>query len=179
MVSRFKNALPYAVLLVGTAGFYFLTTRIEYTPRPGQFGPDLWPKLANGLIAVVCIFELVRALLTETRVEAVGITEQFEQSEAAGDEDDAPRRPLLLAAGIGMTIAYGALVNQLGFPLATFLYLATFMYVGGFRSHGAIWLSSLIGSASLTVLFMKVVYVSLPRGAAPFDRITDLLTGSF
>lgn len=177
MVSRFKNALPYAVLLVGTAGFYLLTSRIEYTSRPGQFGPDLWPKLAIGVIAIVCLFELLRALLTETRVEAVGITEQFEQSEAA--EDDAPRRPLLLAAGIGMTIAYGALVNQLGFPLATFLYLATFMYVGGFRSHGVIWLSSLIGSASLTVLFMKVVYVSLPRGSAPFDRITDLLTGSF
>ncbi|ARP99271.1 tripartite tricarboxylate transporter TctB family protein [Pseudorhodoplanes sinuspersici] len=176
MVIRFKNALPYLVLLAGAVGFYVLTLRIEYTSRPGQLGPDTWPKLAIGLIAIVCLFELLRALATENRAEAVGITEQLEQGETA--EDDAPRRPLLLAAGIGMTIAYGALVSQIGFPLATFLYLAAFMYVGGFRSHGAIWLSSIIGSASLTVLFLKVVYVSLPRGAAPFDRITDLLTGS-
>ncbi len=177
MAVRFKNALPYAVLLAGTVCFYLLTLRIEYASRPGQFGPDLWPKLAIGLIAIVCLFELLRALITENRVEAVGITEQLEQGEA--DEDDAPRRPMLLVAGIGMTIAYGAFVNQLGFPLATFLYLVAFMYVGGFRSHATIWLASLIGSASLTVLFMKVVYVSLPRGTAPFDRITDLLTGSF
>jgi hypothetical protein len=179
MVIRFKNALPYIVLLAGAAGFYLLTLRIEYTSRPGQFGPDLWPKLAIGLIAIVCLFEILRALITVNRVEAVGITEQLEQGEAPEAGDDAPRRPMLLAAGIGMTLAYGALVTQLGFPLATFLYLAAFMYVGGFRSHGAIWGLSLIGSTSLTVLFLKVVYVSLPRGVAPFNRITDVLTGSF
>ena len=177
MAARFKNALPYAVLLAGTVYVYLLALRIEYTSRPGQFGPDLWPKLAIGLIAIVCLFELLRALITENRVEAVGITEQLEQSEPA--EDDAPRRPMLLALGIGMTLAYGAFVSQLGFPLATLLYLAAFMYVGGFRSHAAIWLLSLGGAALLTVLFLKVVYVSLPRGIFPFDRITDLLTGSF
>ena len=177
MSDRVKNALPYALLLIGAIGFYLLAQQIQYDARPGQWGPDLWPKLAIGLIVVVCLFELLRAFFSDGRVEAVGITEQFEQGEPAVEE--APRRPILLIAGIGLTIAYGMLVNTLGFPLATFLFLVAFMYVGGFRSHGVILLSSLIGAVAFTVAFLRIVYVSLPRGTPPFDRVTDLLTGSF
>ena len=34
---------------------------IEYTPRARRARPDFWPKVAIGLMAVVCLFEIVRA----------------------------------------------------------------------------------------------------------------------
>ena len=176
-MARVRAAAPYAVLLLGAAALYLLASRIDYTARPGQLGPDFWPKLAIGLIAVICLVELVKAAVAGRPTQTLGIAERLDRGDDEGDE--APARPTLLAAGIVMTLAYGAVIGVLGFPVSTFLYLVLFMYVGGFRSHAAIWLSSLVGVVLLTLVFLKVVYVSLPRGTPPFDRATDLLTGWF
>ena len=175
--ANIRAAAPYILLLAGAAALYIVAAQITYPARPGQLGPDFWPKLALGLIGVVCLIEITKALVSGHETQAVGIADVIEVGEE--EEDEAPRQPMLLAAGIGLTVAYGALVGVLGFTLATFLYLVAFMYVGGFRSHLAIWLSSLVGTVALALLFLKVVYVSLPRGVPPLDRLTDLLTGSF
>jgi putative tricarboxylic transport membrane protein len=71
------------------------------------------------------------------------------------------------------------LITTLGFPLATFLYLIAFMYLGGYRVHLVIWLAGFVGSVLLSLIFLRLVYVSLPRGAPPFDRVTDLLVNLF
>jgi ABC-type sulfate transport system permease component len=48
------------------------------------------------------------------------------------------------------------------------------MYVGRYRDHGAIWITSAAVTILCGVLFLRIAYVSLPRGIAPFDRITDV-----
>jgi ABC-type amino acid transport system permease subunit len=173
--SRLGSAAPYAVLLA-TAGFaYVLAGRIDYGARPGQIGPDFWPKVAIGLIAFVCLFEIVKVALGAGK-DAHGIGDQLSSAE---EEDEGPRRLPLLLSGVVITIAYGALIPVLGFPVTTFVYMVGFMYLGGFRSHLGIWLSSFLGVAVLSVLFLKVVYVSLPRGIPPFDRVTDFIVALF
>jgi hypothetical protein len=82
-------------------------------------------------------------------------------------------------AGAGLTLAYGVFIPYLGFPLATFVFLVAFMYLGGYRSHLAIWASSAVGLLLLATIFLNVVYVSLPRGVPPFDRLTDMIVGLF
>src|SRR5205085_12116362 len=63
MSSRIRSALPYAIGL-GVAVLLFISaSHIQYTPRPGQIGPDFWPKIAIALMAVVCLIEIVRALV--------------------------------------------------------------------------------------------------------------------
>ena len=69
---------------------------------------------------------------------------------------------------------YAVLVPVLGFILGTFLFLAAFMYVGRYRDHGAIWGTSALVTILCGILFLRIAYVSLPRGIAPFDRITDI-----
>jgi putative tricarboxylic transport membrane protein len=78
-----------------------------------------------------------------------------------------------------LTLAFGASITILGFPVATFIYLVAFMYLGGYRVHGIIWLSSLVGTLIIANLFLNLVYVSLPRGIPPFDRVTDVIISMF
>jgi putative tricarboxylic transport membrane protein len=95
------------------------------------------------------------------------------------EEDDAPRSNLLLGVGVVLTVAYGASVTILGFLISTFLFAVLFMYAGRYRAHAVIWLTSAAGVLALFLLFQKVVYVSLPRGVPPFDRVADLILSFF
>lgn len=176
MKSRVSAALPYVLLLVVSLVLWRFANHIDVSARPGQLGPDFWPKVAIGLMAVVSLIELARAVVSPNHREAHGITDQLESAEPLPDADEAGDRSLpLLLGGMAMCGGYALSLGIIGFPLATFLFLAGFMYLGRFRRHAMIWTSSLIGAAVLSVLFLKVVYVSLPRGIAPFDTITDLI----
>ena len=46
--------------------------------------------------------------------------------------------------------------------------------IGGFRAHRTIWLTSLLVTVLCGVLFLRVAYVSLPRGVEPFAMATDV-----
>jgi putative tricarboxylic transport membrane protein len=71
-----------------------------------------------------------------------------------------------------MTVAYAYFVTALGFILCTFLYFVVFMIVGRYRKIWAILANSVVGTLALVVIFMKIVYVSLPLGQEPFSRVT-------
>jgi hypothetical protein len=70
-------------------------------------------------------------------------------------------------------------VTILGFMISTFLFMVLFMYAGRYRAHLAVWLSSAVGTVLLTLLFQKVVYVSLPRGVEPFSHVADAFLALF
>ena len=83
--------------------------------------------------------------------------------------------PVLLVLGILATLGYVGLVTRLGFFLSTTLYLAGFLVIGGYRRWGVLAMVSALGALVLMFIFMKVVYVSLPIGVAPFSAITLFL----
>jgi len=169
--SALRLALPYVVGLAIAALLYFFAQQIEYTPRPGTLGPDVWPKAAIVLMAVVCAFEIVRAFIG-MKHEPHGVAEVLEKDEA---DEQAPSYPGLLAGGIVLTAAYAFVVDILGFLLSTFLFLAAFMYVGRYRNHVAIWSVSAAVTLLAALIFIRFAYVSLPRGTPPFDAITDFV----
>lgn len=178
MQARVSAALPYVALLMVAAVLYRLTNHFDVEARPGELGPDFWPKLAIGLLAVVSLVELARALVSPRHGEVHGIADQIEATEPIDKELTDRSLPLLLG-GMGLSVGYAVSLGIIGFPLATFAFLVTFMYLGRFRRHGMIWLSSFIGAALLSFLFLKVVYVSLPRGMAPFSLVTDTIISLF
>jgi len=178
--SRVAAALPYAVLILVSAALWHFASQIEVAARPGQLGPDFWPKLAIGLMAIVSLVELVRAIISPHHAEAHGITDQLEAAEPAVEAEElSDRSPALLLGGMGMCVAYALALGIIGFPLSTFFFLVAFVYLGRFRSHRMIWASAFIGTAVLSFLFLKVVYISLPRGIAPFDAVTDFIIGLY
>ena len=160
------RVLPYAVMLAATALLWIAATRIE-TGTGGRVGPDLWPKAILGFMALLCIYEIGRRVLTRGSEGAAGLVKMGEAAEAPR-----ARRPAMLAAGIGLIAAYVAAVPWIGFFTATAVFLAAFTWAGGFRRPVAVAVVSLAGSLALLVMFMRIAYISLPLGEGPFRALS-------
>lgn len=172
--TRLHSALPYLIWLGVAAVLWWLTGQITYDARPGQIGPTFWPRVAILIMAAAAAIEVARKFLARDPAREVrGIGEALDGDEEADDE--APRVPLLLYSGMALTGAYAVFVSTLGFVLSTFLYLLAFMYVGRYRNHIVIWLTALLGTLLFAAVFLKLVYVSVPRGSPPFDGVTQLV----
>jgi hypothetical protein len=167
----FRSIVPYAVGLAIAAVLYLYAGTFDYAPRPGQLGPEMWPRLAILLMGGSCLFEILRRLIVGNQ-DAAGFLEAFDREPEV--EDKQPVYPRLLVGGIVLMAIYAVLVPMLGFILGTFLFLAAFMYVGGYRAHCAIWGTSAAVTIFCGILFLRIAYVSLPRGVPPFDRATDI-----
>ena len=164
--ARAKAILPYAALLAAAAYLYHDAGSFAAAGKPGQLGPDFWPRAVLGLLMIVCALEIGRHALFARALPA--------PAEAAAG-DDAPRIPRLLAGGIVLTALYVPGMDYLGFFLATVVYLAAFMAVGRYRRWGVIATTSILGSLAFVYVFMKVVYVSLPLGVGPFRLVSTTL----
>ena len=170
MMARLKPMLPYAALLAGAAFLFHDTARFAALGRPGQLGPDFWPRAVLVLLMLVCAFQIARLALVAGIAAAPQAKSLHEQ-----EQEEGPRYPGLLAGGIVLTIVYVPAMEYLGFFLATALYLAGFMLVGRYRRAGVIAASSVLGSLAFVFVFMKIVYVSLPLGVGPFLQVSTAL----
>jgi putative tricarboxylic transport membrane protein len=97
---------------------------------------------------------------------------------AAGEdspEEPGKSYPGRLITGMVMTVAYVFLVGKLGFLICTFFYIGLFIYLGRYTRVWVILANSVAGALLLSFIFMKVVYVSLPMGIAPFSTISSYL----
>jgi putative tricarboxylic transport membrane protein len=162
LAAGLQASLPYAVVFAAAAFFYFVAGRFQYAARPGELGPDVWPKAILALAMAVCTLQIAWQL-----VRPAG-----DSPKAESGEQSAPRVPHLLAAGIVLTLAYVAVLEYLGFFLATAAYLALFMVIGRFRRPLAVTATSLLGSLAFVFFFMKIVYVSLPLGVGAFQAVS-------
>ena len=169
---QLRSIIPYAAGLALAGVLYVYAGQIGYTPRAGQLGPDTWPKMAIALMAAACAFEIVRRLVIGATL-ARGVVDLLEQGHE--EEEAAVTYPWMLAGGIALVTAYALVVNTLGFLLATFLFITAFMYLGRYRNHVAIWSIGVAATFVIALLFLRIAYVSLPRGEPPFDRFTDFI----
>jgi putative tricarboxylic transport membrane protein len=169
MPRRLKGVLPYAALFIGAAYLFHDAATFAAAARPGQLGPDFWPRAVLVLLMVVCGYEVLRKLLFDRAVAAPAA--EPPQAQAAHDDEAppaSPRFPLRLGVGIALSIAYVLTLDELGFFVGTALYLALFMVTGRYYRSRVVLLSSVLGSLAFVFVFMKVVYVSLPLGVGPF-----------
>jgi putative tricarboxylic transport membrane protein len=170
MGSRAKAIAPYAAVLAIAAFLFWNTASFAALGRPGQLGPDFWPKAVLVLLMATCAIEILRASVASSiRPGAIARAKQPET------EEEGARFPMLLGAGIVLTILYVPGMQVLGFFLATAVYLAAFMVVGRYRRYGVIATTSLVGSVVFVFVFMKIVYVSLPLGIGPFQSVSTAL----
>lgn len=154
-----RRAVPYLLAVAVAAGLYLLTLAFP-PPRPGTLGGAFWPRAAIALMAIAALWELI--------VIVRGAAARERRIDEEPDAADA-RHPLLLAGGIVLVVAYAAAITTLGYVLASFLFLVAFMYLGGYRRHRVIWASAVLGIIAVAFVFLKIVYVSLPRGVPPFE----------
>jgi putative tricarboxylic transport membrane protein len=171
MSGKLASLSPYVALCAAAAWLYRDAGAFAAAARPGQLGPDFWPRAVLVLLIGVCACEIVRRVLFER------LARDDAPSAPATGAVDAPvasddRFAWCLAGGIGLTIAYVLALDWLGFFVATTLYLALFMLVGRYRRMRVILSASVLGSLAFVIVFMKIVYVSLPLGRGPFKTLS-------
>lgn len=176
-----RRAIPYAVLLCGAAYLYVNAGQFAQFARPGELGPDLWPRAILVLLIFVCAGAILRGMLVVAHPpDSEALSDAVAGDAAAAQADntaDAPQgrartNAYRLLAGIGLSAAYVAGLGWLGFPVATALYLGLFIVLGGYRRAGVIVSTSVLGSLAFVFVFMKIVYVSLPLGTGPFQAVS-------
>jgi putative tricarboxylic transport membrane protein len=67
------------------------------------------------------------------------------------------------------------LLPQVGFFVGTAFYVAASIYFGNYRRS---WIAIVIGlsaSAIFMIVFMKIVYVSLPLGEGAFEHVSTFM----
>ena len=177
--TRFTRAAPYIVVGAAAGYLFYVAANIQYQARVGTLGPDFWPKLVLAFLMAVCAYEVVKIFVLgrEAQVEGVlgTLVERAAESGDTGESAPAQGHPRMLLAGIALTAAYVALVQTLGFFAATVPYLLAFVRLGGYRRWGVNAAVSVVGTLLMLFFFMKVVYVSLPLGAGPFQQVTLFL----
>lgn len=171
MPGKLKGVLPYAALLLGAAYLYRAAGHFAYAARPGELGPDFWPRAVLMVLMAVCAYELLRRLLF-AREPPSAPSAQDSGSDIETDPDQGKRYPYLLVAGIGLTVLYVVGLDVAGFFIATAVFLALFMLVGRYRRYWVIAATSVLGSLTFVFVFMKIVYVSLPLGVGPFKQVS-------
>jgi putative tricarboxylic transport membrane protein len=182
-LGRLKGAIPYATVTGGAAYLMAAAGRFAETARPGELGPDFWPRAILVLLMVVSAGAALRRLLVAPAAGGRAALHDTAGDLAPPDAHDAPlapaeeppAHPYRLLAGIALSVAYVAGLEWVGFFLATALYLGLFMAFGRYRRPGVIVSASLLGSLAFVFVFMKIVYVSLPLGVGPFRTLSVAL----
>jgi putative tricarboxylic transport membrane protein len=154
---------PLLIFLVALY-FYFLSGKIETVPMPGQLGPAFWPKVILVLLMISCGIKAGEIFFSRRKAPE-------EEGEPAAPEANFKKLAILIALVIGVVVA----MDRIGFLLANFLFLILFLRVTGVRKKFPLILISVLGTVLLLFLFVKVVYLPLPKGAWFFDDVTIYL----
>ena len=175
MTPRLRALLPYVLVLAAATLLYYSALHFGYTPRGDRPGPDVWPRAILALMAVACV---VRIVGVARRPSDAPAPQPIPAGSLPGDvADDAPtaRYPMLLLTGIALTIAYVALLGTFGFFVDTAIYIAALTRAGRYRRWPVIAAVALGGALVFMFVFMKIVYLSLPIGRAPFEAVSLFL----
>jgi putative tricarboxylic transport membrane protein len=170
-LARFKGMAPYVALIAGAAYLYQDSASFAASGKPGQLGPDFWPKAVLVLLMLVCLLEVGRQAL-------FAVPARPDAAPAAQESAEEPRYGRLLAGGMILTALYVPGIEYLGFFIATIVYLAAFMLVGRYRRMRVVAAASILGSLAFVYVFMKIVYVSLPLGMGPFRQVSIWILGA-
>ena len=161
-----RELLPDFGILLAAVYLFYMAGNFDYQERPGQLGPQFWPRMAAVGLGAAVLVRIVQTIRDRNRpiVRVKGEFDEYEQSEAV------LHWPSFWLA-LGLVVGYVTSTMFLGFMISTVLFLGLFIWLGGQRK----WYVTLVAAAGallFSYIFVGVVYVSLPTGVGIFDTIT-------
>lgn len=176
----FRDAMPYATILTAASYLYHHALNIQFDAGSHP-GPAFWPKMTLGLLIGACLVGIagpIRRSWRGRRKSWAGPQPVFPDNDHADSAETSKPSKLYPWVAIALTVGYVSLLPQVGFFVGTALYVAAFIYFGNYRRS---WIAILIGlSASVVfmIVFMKIVYVSLPIGEGAFEHVSTFMMGT-
>ena len=138
---------------------FWHTRGLDDVAQTGQLGPGFWPRLVLIGLGAASLAKLVLDVRSVRRAADVTV-------------ERPAISPPLLVAGIATIVLYVVAAPLLGFALATMLFVAAFMALAGARSAAAIVATSVLSTVVILYVFIKVVYLPLPKGAGAVENVT-------
>ncbi len=169
---RLQAALPYVVVLAAGLFLFYRADNFEFEQVSGRIGPGAWPKLILALMLATALWGTISSALKAGTPAPAEDAEAEEAEELVRPPEIYPYRVWL---AVGATLLYLLALPFIGFFLATVVYSFGLMYLGHFRRPLAITLLSVATALTFMFLFMRVVYVALPLGIAPFNDLSYAL----
>lgn len=164
---------PLAGLVVAAA-LAFLSRGLDEVAREGQLGPGFWPRLVLAGLGLACLARVVEVWRTSRR-RAGGSAGRPPLTESAVPEHPAPVERAKLATAIALIVLYVLAMPLLGFALATAAFIVGFLAVAGLRSPAAMAANAVVGTVGLLYVFVRLVYLPLPKGAGAVEDVTIAL----
>lgn len=166
---RIRAGVPYLVVLVCGAFLYRAADQLDIAAGPGGIGPGAWPKLVLALMLLAAFWGFI------TNAFGIGKGQPEQGTDVA--EIEALLRPPelyphLVWLAVLATFGYLLVLPFAGFFLATIIYTLVLLWLGHYRRLLRGFVLSLITAFVFMFLFMRVVYVSLPVGVAPFNHVS-------
>jgi putative tricarboxylic transport membrane protein len=162
-------AVPLAIALAAVViarNFIAPGVDLEGMAR-GLAGPGTWPKAMLYCAAACSVAIFIRNLVPK-RETAKSAAELAEGGDADCDYVKA-------TAGMIVLAAYGFGITQIGMPWATLAFIAAWLLLAGLRRPLPVALVSVIGTAGVLYLFVKICLMPLDRGKGVFEEATVLL----
>jgi putative tricarboxylic transport membrane protein len=161
-----RELLPDVGILVAAAYLFYVAGNFDYQERPGQLGPQFWPRMAAVGLAAAVLVRIVQTIRDRNR-PIVRVKGEFDEYEQAQAEVHWPS----LGLAVGLVVGYVTSTMFLGYMISSALFLGLFIWLGGQRKW-YVTLVAAVGGLSFSFIFVGVVYVSLPTGVGIFDTIT-------
>jgi len=160
------GALVAAVLLLDTRG-------LDHVARGNQLGPGFWPRLVLVGLGLACLTKCFAGWRRHRAPDASARAAMDTRGLEAEGRPEMARGKLV--AAIGLIVLYVMATPAAGFPLTTLAFIAAFMYLCGTRSPAVLGVNAVLGTILLLYLFIKLVYLPLPKGEGPFETVSLLL----
>jgi putative tricarboxylic transport membrane protein len=160
--SRVKAFIGPILTFLLAVFLYVLAGHLDENPVEGQLGAFFWPKALLILLMASCGLKILESFFAFGK----GVADAGLEGPSAEIDN---RK---LAVMIVMVLAAVFLVENIGFALANFLFLLGFMRIAGLKRKLPLFLISFLGTVFLLYLFVKIVYLPLPKGQWFFDDVT-------
>jgi putative tricarboxylic transport membrane protein len=176
-----RDVVPYAVLLIAASYLFHRALGIGFDAG-GHPGPAFWPKLALVSLIVGCVVGIATSIHRSWRERPgswTGPAAFFSDHDHPDPTETSETSKLYPWVAVALTAAYVALLPRVGFLVASAVYVAALIYLGNYRRS---WVAALVGlsaSVAFMIVFMKIVYVSLPIGEGVFEHVSTFVMAAF
>lgn len=166
-----KRSWPILIIVISIF-LYINAGSIQAPGRlPGQIGPASWPR---AILAALILCSALKILFDLRRGLHVSVSEP-ETREGVIEKMENRRNWKILVLAILSILGFVLAIDNLGFLLSSLLFLWVFTYLGRWRKKVYLLLIGVMGTLAITYLFVKLVYIPLPKGRSLFEDITIAL----
>jgi len=155
------NKIFCLAVIIGAACLLSISTT-DIPVDTDSLGPFFWPKSILIGLLICGVLKLILSLREENR----SLTKSSPAEKSSR---------LLVVMSVLIVLGYFFGIVYLGYPLASLIFIILFAYLAGVRKYKAIVITSISLTLITSILFVGIMYVSLPRGEGFFNDITNLL----